>query len=198
MLLSEREGDPEEILTNLGFAGRQTQHHGLASRIPERFLKSPTKAEGINFQDFLDKHPELKEYYQEIQQHVLHAGQSNLFFNSPQELYEFLIAAEVPLRFIDTCPEFFEDALKECPFSLADENCEESDENDNKKISPVTEITIVASPIVHDNGPGVQPMEVGDGYHSDGPHSDRYSLSSDSTITPTFYNTVLAADETLV
>lgn len=58
-LLWERQGDPEQILENLGFVGKIVDRR---HRIPERFLKQSSKANGISVDDYLEKNLWLKEY----------------------------------------------------------------------------------------------------------------------------------------
>lgn len=55
----ERRGDPEKILENLGFVGKFVNRY---QRIPDRFLGSTSKANGITVEKFLDDNPWLKEY----------------------------------------------------------------------------------------------------------------------------------------
>ncbi|XP_064646242.1 uncharacterized protein LOC135499428 [Lineus longissimus] len=64
VLLQERKGDPEQILLNLGFGNKQNTSN-LACRVPERFLKKPSKADGIDVKRFLDDNQELAEYLEQ-------------------------------------------------------------------------------------------------------------------------------------
>ena len=50
--LLQARNDPEELLRNLGFCG--VVETDSPSRIPDRFLKAPSSARGINVQEFLD------------------------------------------------------------------------------------------------------------------------------------------------
>ncbi|XP_070570399.1 uncharacterized protein [Ptychodera flava] len=50
--LLQARNDPEELLRNLGFGG--VTETDTSSRIPERFLKAPSSAKGINVQEFLE------------------------------------------------------------------------------------------------------------------------------------------------
>ena len=47
-LLTARESDPEEVLKGLGFAGLD-----VLDNIPNRFLSSETRCQGINTKQFL-------------------------------------------------------------------------------------------------------------------------------------------------
>lgn len=58
-LLWERQGNPERILENLGFVGKIVDRR---HRIPLRFLKHSSKANGISVDDYLEKNLWLKEY----------------------------------------------------------------------------------------------------------------------------------------
>jgi len=55
----ERRGDPEKILENLGFVGKFVNRY---QRVPERFLGTASKANGISVEKFLNDNPRLKEY----------------------------------------------------------------------------------------------------------------------------------------
>ncbi|CAH1789992.1 unnamed protein product [Owenia fusiformis] len=59
-LLDERAVDPEEVLINLGFGGKEDKHE-LSAKLPERFLVKESQATGIKVDEFLDGHPELKD-----------------------------------------------------------------------------------------------------------------------------------------
>lgn len=60
-ILQERSGDPEEILTYLGFASAN-QDGALGQRIPERFFRQPSKAQGISVHEFLGNNPDMRDF----------------------------------------------------------------------------------------------------------------------------------------
>ena len=98
MILADRRGDPEEILTNLGFAGSPSKSK-LEGRIPERFLRNPSCASGINIEEFLDDHPELREYLelQDTMSSSATSGQlKNIKFMNVAEMNAFLLDLELP------------------------------------------------------------------------------------------------------
>ena len=129
-LLRDRVGDPEEILSNLGFGSLDTEG-SLCSRIPQRFLYHKSRAEGITVEDFLERNPELKEYLEitavanepitshndvigvDIPTAATGQGQSmmshNLNFSCLQELMAYLLTSNVPRRYLATCQEMFVD-----------------------------------------------------------------------------------------
>ena len=115
-LLQQRTGDPEEILTSLGF-GSVESNDSLPSRIPERFLTRPSVATGISLTDFLDKNPELKEYVNyrntlsQPSQSVSSSGGEYGNFSSLQDAINYIQEAEVPSRFYKSFNLFYRDAL---------------------------------------------------------------------------------------
>lgn len=101
-ILQERIGDPEVILTNLGF-GNFESSDDLSQRIPERFLRQPSKAEGVSLDDFLDRNPNLKEYVALTRQLSVQSQGSDAagqYFSSIQELVNYLLDNNVPHRFV--------------------------------------------------------------------------------------------------
>nr|XP_006815276.1 PREDICTED: uncharacterized protein LOC102801861 [Saccoglossus kowalevskii] len=57
--LLQARNDPEELLLNLGFG--MTKVEDTTSRIPERFLRQPSQAQGINVRQFLEHEQEKVE-----------------------------------------------------------------------------------------------------------------------------------------
>ena len=133
-ILFERRGNAEEILTNLGFKGKKVHSH---LRIPERFLKNPSKAQGITIENFLDNNPDLKKYLEEksalqnpfeiVVQGQLsqdHDIDRSLIMSGFQQLISDLCISNVPRRFLYSCESFVHGILpstliKDCINELA-------------------------------------------------------------------------------
>ena len=61
-LLQSRRENPEKILESLGFGRRVNTEY---QRIPDRFFRFKSAANGISVEKFLDDNPTLKEYWEE-------------------------------------------------------------------------------------------------------------------------------------
>ena len=61
-ILEDRIEDPEEILTNLGFANQGDMESPIF-KVPVRFLQAPTQASGIHVKKFFENNPDLREYF---------------------------------------------------------------------------------------------------------------------------------------
>ena len=59
-ILRDRHGDPETILSNLGFGCVHDSELDRAKRIPSRFLSEPSHAAGISLDDFLRQNPDVE------------------------------------------------------------------------------------------------------------------------------------------
>ncbi len=124
-MLQERHGDPEEILSNLGFGERATDT--TRQRLPSRFLLQPSAAKGISIRDYLQQNPALKEQLQastlgwytssslasldEPNQsgNTSHRAQvHNMPITNMPELFAYLLHSNVPASFLASCYDMFE------------------------------------------------------------------------------------------
>ena len=102
-LLNERTGDPEELLTSLGFVSAEVQEDSFM-RIPERFLMNPSVAPGISLEGFLNTHPDLREMVMLKRSFHQPAKQPGMFgnFNTYSDAVNHMIDVNVPPRYLES------------------------------------------------------------------------------------------------